>query len=83
MSGFRILIDNLRRPFTAHPALVGESYGEHMSVAFGVGGRMLAGGLGAIIHGFCPFLCKTTASQTIRKLNDQVTGRTTAPPPGQ
>lgn len=50
-------------PFTAHPASVGESYLQHMRFACRFGGRMLLGGIAAVVHSVFPFLFVTTASR--------------------
>jgi hypothetical protein len=78
----------MRGFFTAHPASVGETYGEHFRFALGVGTRMVAGGLACILHAFLPELCKTTGSRTIRSLalrlvpgNRQAPRRPSAAPP--
>lgn len=61
-------------PFTDHPRSVGESYLQHLRFAAGVGGTMVAGGLACFVHALFPFLCETTGSRTIRRLNDRVAG---------
>lgn len=56
-------------PFTTHPRSVGETYREHMGVAFGVS-RQLAGAAGAaLIHALVPRFHQTTASDKIKALN--------------
>ncbi len=55
-------------PFTAHPASVGETYFQHMRFAFRFGGRMLLGGIAAVVHSVFPFLFVTTAS----RINDEL-----------
>ena len=55
-------------PFTAHPASVGETYLEHMRFARRFGGRMVLGGVAAVVHSLCPFLFVTTAS----RINDEL-----------
>jgi hypothetical protein len=59
-------------PFTRHPASVGESYPQHLGVATRFGLRMIAGGLGAVIHGVFPFLCTTTGSRTVDALHAEM-----------
>lgn len=59
-------------PFTDHPASVGESYREHLGVASRFGLRMIAGGLGALVHGVFPFLCTTTGSRTVSALHAEM-----------
>lgn len=61
-----------RRLFLDHPASVGESYTEHFGVAWGFGARMIAGGVGAVVHAFLPFLCTTRASTTIGTLHAEL-----------
>jgi Family of unknown function (DUF6356) len=56
-------------PFTAHPASVGETYGEHFRFALGFGVRMTFGGIAAMIHAVFPFLFVATASRIIDVLN--------------
>jgi hypothetical protein len=57
------------RRFTDHPATVNETYLEHMSMAFGFGGRMFVGSLACFVHGLFPWLCLTRGSDTIRALH--------------
>jgi hypothetical protein len=56
-------------PFTAHPASVGETYGQHFRFALAFGSRMTLGGLAAAIHAVLPFLFITTASRVLEELN--------------
>ena len=58
--------------FTEHPAAVGETYFEHMGMAFSFAFRMLGGGLACLLHGIFPFLFVTTGSQTIKRLHDRM-----------
>ncbi|MGH6873049.1 MAG: DUF6356 family protein [Rhizomicrobium sp.] len=60
------------KPFTSHPRSVGESYWQHMGSALSFGTRMIAAGCACIVHGFLPFLCVTTGSQTVRHLHDRM-----------
>ena len=60
------------RRFTDHPASVNETYLQHMAAAFGFGGRMLVGALACFVHGFCPWLCLTRGSDTIRTLHHRM-----------
>ena len=59
----------MRNPFTAHPASVGETYGQHFRFALAFGARMTLGGLAAAVHAIFPFLFITTASRAIEELN--------------
>lgn len=66
----------LKRLFTQHPQSVGESYGEHFSVASSFGLRMTLAGLACFVHGLLPFLFVKTGSNAIRALHhDMVTHR--------
>jgi hypothetical protein len=56
-------------PFTAHPASVGETYGQHLRFALRFGTRMTLGGLAAATHALLPFLFITTASRVLEELN--------------
>jgi hypothetical protein len=60
--------------FTRHPATVGETYGEHLSFASGIGSRLILAGLACLVHGFFPFLFERTGSRTIIALHARVTG---------
>ena len=59
----------MANPFTAHPASVGETYGQHLRFALRFGTRMTLGGLAAAIHALFPFLFVTTASRVLEELN--------------
>lgn len=61
---------NLLKPFTEHPASVGESYGEHLVMAGGFGVRMILGGFACLLHGLLPFLFVRTGSAQIAQLHD-------------
>jgi hypothetical protein len=65
-------------PFTDHPASVGESYAEHFGVATRFGVRMIAGGIGAVLHGVFPFLFTTTGSRTVAALHAEMVRKRTA-----
>jgi hypothetical protein len=58
--------------FVAHPHSVGESYFEHMAVAFSFGFKMLGGGLACIIHGLVPGLFVCSGSKMITCLNAEL-----------
>jgi hypothetical protein len=59
----------MANPFTAHPASVGETYGQHLRFALRFGVRMTLGGLAAALHALFPFLLITTASRVLDELN--------------
>ena len=63
---------SLKTAFTDHPASVGESYGEHMGMAFGFGGRMIIAGFACLLHGVFPFLFKRTGRRCIEDLHQRM-----------
>lgn len=63
------------RLFRTHPQSVGESYLEHLARASGFGLRMVGGGLACIAHGLFPFWFTHTGSDTVKALNDELSGR--------
>jgi hypothetical protein len=66
---------NIFRWFAAHPASVGESYGEHLATATSFGGRMVLAGIACMLHGLLPFLFVRTGSRTVSELNAQLIAR--------
>jgi hypothetical protein len=62
----------LARVFSSHPASVGETYGQHMGMAFGFGARMIVAGCACVLHGLLPFLFVKTGSTAIRALHDDL-----------
>jgi hypothetical protein len=62
----------LKKLFIDHPESVGESYFQHMGVAFGFGFKMLGAGLACMVHGLVPGLFKSTGSQAITCLHDKL-----------
>ena len=65
----------LRRLFVEHPESVGETYGEHMSVASWYGVRLMGAGLACMVHAVLPCLFVRTGSATIERLHGHMTGR--------
>lgn len=61
-----------RTLFTAHPASVNETYGEHMVVSWSFAWRLLVGAAACFVHGLFPFLCVRTGSSTIRTLHERM-----------
>jgi hypothetical protein len=68
-----------KKLFTEHPASVGESYVEHMGVALSFACPLLVAGLAALIHAVLPFLCATTASGTVKRLQARMMNRRPQP----
>ncbi|MDH3233002.1 MAG: DUF6356 family protein [Alphaproteobacteria bacterium] len=65
----------LKRLFVEHPQSVGESYGEHFSVASWYGVRLLGAGVACMVHALLPFLFVRTGSATIERLHGHMNGR--------
>jgi hypothetical protein len=63
------------RWFSAHPASVGESYGEHLVTATSFGGRMIFAGIACMLHGLLPFLFARTGSRAVSALNEELVAR--------
>jgi hypothetical protein len=62
----------LRPSFTAHPASIGESYGEHFRSACTFSAHMIFGGIACLVHAIFPFFFVTTGSSTVRKLYERM-----------
>jgi hypothetical protein len=62
----------LSAAFVDHPASVGESYSQHMGMAFSFGGRMILAGCACLLHGLLPFLFVKTGSAAIRTLHEEM-----------
>ena len=58
-----------------HLKSVNESYFKHFKIALRIGILMIIGGFQAIFHAILPGILKTSASDKIKKLNNQVLGR--------
>ena len=59
----------LKRAFTEHPASVGESYFEHMGMAFSFASKMIGAGFCCLLHGIFPFLFVRTGRDCIADLH--------------
>ncbi len=55
--------------FLRHPRAVGETYLEHMMVAFGFAGRLAVAAIACAIHALVPALCERTGSRIVSGLN--------------
>ena len=62
-------VEAMANPFTTHPESAGETYVEHMRVAFGIGRQLMGASLAAFVHGVLPMTNTTRASDKIRALN--------------
>jgi hypothetical protein len=58
--------------FTAHPASVGETYGEHLVMATGFSVRLLLASMACLVHALFPFLFEKTGSGMITQLHDRM-----------
>ena len=58
------------KPFTEHPASVGETYFQHMRCSFSFGWKMLTTAGACFLHGLFPFLFTKYGSETIAELHD-------------
>lgn len=65
----------MTKPFTTHPAKVGETYLEHFAVAASFAFWLLLAGMAAVVHAIVPALCEKTASNIILKLHARMTNR--------
>ena len=62
----------IKRAFTEHPASVGESYFQHMGMAFGFGAKMVISGIACLIHSIFPFLFVCTGKKCIEELHHRM-----------
>ncbi|MBB3065237.1 DUF6356 family protein [Limibacillus halophilus] len=62
----------IRRLFTAHPAAVSETYGEHFGTASGFALKLFLASLACAIHAVLPFLFEKTGSHMINELHDRM-----------
>lgn len=60
------------KPFTDHPASVGESYWQHMGQASYFAICMIGAGFACALHGLFPFLFTSTGRRTIVHLHDRM-----------
>ncbi len=62
----------IKAAFTAHPASVGETYGEHFVTAMGFSLSLLRAAVVCAIHAVLPFLFEKTGSECITELNQRM-----------
>ncbi len=72
----------LKRPFTAHPASVGETYGEHFATAGFFARQLFLAAAACAVHALFPFLFEKTASGIIRALHERMVTSRHKPPAG-
>lgn len=73
-----MLIIELRRRFSGHPASVGQTYLEHLRFAWHFGASMVLGGLACTVHGVLPFLFEASGSRRVRALHARLASRHSA-----
>ena len=61
--------------FTAHPASVDESFGEHFFFALKFAGLLFAAAGAALVHAILPFMFEKTASKIVAKLYNRTHNR--------
>jgi len=62
----------IKRLFTEHPESVGESYTEHLGMAFSFSAALFAGAVACLVHAILPFLFVKTGSNIIAGLHDRM-----------
>ncbi|MEO8144721.1 MAG: DUF6356 family protein [Betaproteobacteria bacterium] len=62
----------LTQHFTAHPASVGETYGEHLANALYFARQLLAASAACLLHALFPFLFEKTASSILARLYERM-----------
>lgn len=63
----------IKQRFTDHPDSVGESYREHMRVAFHFSRELAGASLQAAVHAVLPWMCCTSASARVKQLHTEMT----------
>jgi len=69
----------LKTRFTAHPASVGETYGEHFATASWFARQLFLAALACAVHAVLPFLFEKTASGILRRLHERMVVSRPAP----
>lgn len=63
---------SLKQKFTEHPESVGETYGQHMVMAFGFSAQLFKAAFACGIHALLPFLFEKTGSECIDCLHERM-----------
>ena len=58
--------------FVEHPRSVNETYLQHFAVAIRFAWRLLVASLRCLVHALIPKLCERAASESVRKLSDEL-----------
>lgn len=61
---------NLKNLFLNHPKSYNETYSIHFKIAIKIGIKLILAGMACVIHSIFPFIFKTTASDTVRDINN-------------
>ena len=61
--------------FQEHPASYNESYIQHLINAALFGAKLVIAGIACIVHAILPFLFVDTASNQVKKLNEELKSR--------
>ena len=69
------MIARLSNAFTAHPASVDETYGEHFFFALRFAAKLGYAAFAALVHAILPFAYEKTASTIIRELYEKTHNR--------
>ena len=64
-----------KRLFADHPHEVGEGYFQHMAHAWSFGFKLLKLSATAFLHGAVPGVCKTTVSDAVKGMANDMGGR--------
>ncbi|BAI98788.1 type 1 capsular polysaccharide biosynthesis protein J [Sphingobium sp. TA15] len=62
----------IKRLFIAHPASVGETYGQHFAHALSFSAAMFVGAMACLVHALIPSMFKKTGSGIITRLHDRM-----------
>ena len=65
----------MNNPFTRHPHSIGETYLEHMRIAFNTAIKIQLVVLIILIHAIFPFLFEQTGGDKLNKINKELQGR--------
>ncbi len=63
---------SLFRPFTEHPASVGETYLQHLGSALGFAGWLALAAVVCLLHALLPWLFCQSGSKIITRLHDKM-----------
>lgn len=63
---------NLEKWFVEHPRSVNETYLQHFVMASRFARRLLVASMRCLVHALIPKLCERAASESVRKLSDDM-----------